>query len=89
MAALNYKHLRYFWAVARAGGVARAAERLHVTPQSVSTQVAELEESLGVQLLRRAGRGLELTDTGRRVLSYADEIMSLGDELVAVTSRGP
>lgn len=84
MAALNYKHLRYFWAVARAGGVARAAERLHVTPQSVSTQVAELEESLGVQLLRRAGRGLELTDTGRRVLSYADEIMSLGDELVAV-----
>lgn len=82
--ALNYKHLRYFWAVARAGGVARAAERLHVTPQSISAQVGELETALGVTLLRRAGRGLELTDTGRRVLSYADEIMSLGDELLAV-----
>ena len=84
MAALNFQHLRYFWAGDRAGGVARAAERLHVTPQSISAQVAELEASLGAQLLRRAGRGLELTDTGRRVLSYADEIMSLGDELVAV-----
>jgi LysR family transcriptional activator of nhaA len=82
MAALNFKHLRYFWAVARAGSIARAGEQLHLTPQSISTQLRELEEHLGVDLFRRAGRGLEVTDAGRRVLSYADEIFTLGDELV-------
>lgn len=84
MAALNFKHLRYFWAVAHAGSIARASERLHVTPQSISTQLHELDEALGTMLLRRAGRGLELTEVGRRVLSYADEIFSLGEELVDV-----
>lgn len=82
MAHLNFKHLRYFWAVARWGGIARAGEQLHVTPQSISSQLAELEEALGAELFRRAGRGLELTDAGRRILSYADEIFALGDELV-------
>jgi LysR family transcriptional activator of nhaA len=84
MAHLNYKHLRYFWTVARSGSIARASDQLHVTPQSISGQLRELEDSLGVELLRRAGRGLELTDAGRRILSYADEIFSLGDELVDV-----
>ena len=81
--ALNYKHLRYFWAVARTGSVARAAAELHVTPQSISGQLAELEQALGVELLRRAGRGVELTDVGRRIAGYADDIFALGDELLA------
>lgn len=82
MKSLNYKHLRYFWMVAKSGGIARAGERLHLTPQSISGQLRELEEALEVELFRRAGRGLELTDVGRRVLSYADEIFGLGDELL-------
>ncbi|MBE0621455.1 MAG: transcriptional activator NhaR [Burkholderiales bacterium] len=82
MATLNFKHLRYFWAVAKSGSIARASAQLHVTPQSISVQLRELEESLGAELLRRAGRGLELTEVGRRILSYADEIFSLGDELL-------
>jgi LysR family transcriptional activator of nhaA len=84
VAQLNYKHLRYFWAVARSGSIARASEQLHVTPQSISGQLAELAESLGTELFRRAGRGLEVTESGRRILSYADEIFALGDELVEV-----
>jgi LysR family transcriptional activator of nhaA len=84
MSALNYKHLRYFWMVAKSGSIARACEQLHLTPQAVSGQLRELEEALGVELLRRAGRGLELTEAGRRILSYADEIFSLGDELLDV-----
>jgi LysR family transcriptional activator of nhaA len=87
VAYLNYKHLRYFWAVARSGSIARAGMQLHVTPQSISGQLAELQGVLGVELFRRAGRGLELTDTGRRILSYADEIFALGDELLEV-ARG-
>ena len=84
MASLNYKHLRYFWMVAKSGSIARAGEQLHLTPQSISGQLRELEEYLGVDLFRRAGRGLELTDTGRRILTYADEIFSLGEELLDV-----
>lgn len=79
---LNYKHLRYFWMVARTGSVARAAEQLHLAPQSVSGQLAELAEALGVELFRRAGRNLELTDAGTRVLAYADTIFRTGDELL-------
>lgn len=84
MAALNYKHLRYFWMVAKTGSIARAAEQLHLTPQSISGQLGEFEETIGVKLLRRAGRNLELTDAGRRILSYADEIFTIGDELLDV-----
>ncbi len=82
MAAINYKHLRYFWMVAKSGSIARAGEQLHLTPQSISGQLRELEENLGAELFRRAGRGLELTDTGRQVLTYAEKIFALGDELV-------
>ena len=56
---INYKHLHYFLAVARSGGVIRAAERLHLTPQTLSGQIAQFEERLGVPLFRRAGRRLE------------------------------
>jgi LysR family transcriptional activator of nhaA len=82
MSSLNYKHLRYFWIVAKSGAIARASEQLHLTPQSISGQLRELEESLGVALFRRAGRGLELTDAGRRILGYAEKIFTLGDELL-------
>lgn len=84
MSALNYKHLRYFWVVAKAGSIARAGEQLHLTPQAISGQLSELEKSLGVDLFRRAGRGLTLTDAGRSILGYAEKIFSLGDELLDV-----
>jgi LysR family transcriptional regulator, transcriptional activator of nhaA len=78
---MNLKHLRYFWTVARMGGVARAAEQLNLTPQTISGQVKLLEEDLGTSLFRPAGRGLELTEAGRMALSYTDEILNLGDEM--------
>ena len=87
MSRLNFKHLRYFWMVAKTGSIVRASEQLHLTPQSISGQLGDLESSLGVQLFRKAGRGLTLTDMGRRVFSYADEIFTLGSELVDVTQN--
>lgn len=84
MATLNFKHLRYFWMVAKTGSIARAAEQLHLTPQSISGQLSEFDQTLGVALFRRAGRNLELTDAGRRILSYAEEIFAIGDELLDV-----
>jgi len=78
---INYKHLHYFWAVAKRGGVARASEHLHLTPQTISGQISLLEDNLGEALFNKVGRNLELTDAGRLVLSYADEIFSLGGEL--------
>lgn len=79
---LNYKHLRYFWMVAKTGSIARAAAQLHLTPHSISGQLSEFAETLGVELFRRAGRNLELTETGRRVMRYADDIFATGDELL-------
>ncbi len=88
MPALNFKHLRYFWMVAKSGSIARASEQLHLSPQSISGQLAELESTLGVQLFRRAGRGLEMTEMGRHIYGYADEIFALGNELMdAVQSQ--
>ena len=78
---INYKHLHYFWVVAKEGSIARASERLHLTPQTISGQLSLLEENLGEALFTRVGRNLELTETGRLALSYADEIFSLGGEL--------
>lgn len=86
---LNYKQLYYFWSVAKAGGVTRAAERLHLTPQTVSGQIGELEKSLGVDLFRRAGRRLELTATGRLTLTHAEEIFQIGSELEALVRGRP
>ena len=84
MAQLNFKHLRYFWMVAKTGSIARASEQLYLTPQSISGQLAELEDSLDVKLFRKVGRGLELSEMGRRIFSYADEIFTLGNELLSV-----
>jgi LysR family transcriptional activator of nhaA len=78
---INYKHLHYFWVVAKQGGITRASERLHLTPQTISGQIGLLEDSIGEALFSKAGRNLELTETGRLVLSFADEIFSLGGEL--------
>lgn len=80
---MNYKHLHYFWTVARTGSVARASERLHLTPQTLSAQINQLEKSLGTELFRPAGRGIELTEAGRLALGYADEIFTLGNALEA------
>src|SRR3954467_9132136 len=86
---LNFHHLRYFWTVARKGGVRKAAEALHVSQPSISAQLRLLEESLGEQLFKRAGRGLVLTEAGHLVLSYADEIFSAGRELMSsIKKRG-
>ena len=78
---MNFRHLQYFWATAHAGGIVRAGEQLHTTPQTLSGQIKLLEERLGRHLFRKSGRGLELTDDGRVALRYADEIFALGGEL--------
>lgn len=88
MPSLNYKHLRYFWMVAKAGSIARASEQLHLTPQSISGQLSEFEEALGVEVFRRVGRGLELTEMGQRMLVYAEQIFTLGDELLDLVENG-
>lgn len=80
---MNFKHLHYFWVAARAGGVLRAGEQLHTTPQTLSGQIKLLEERLGRKLFRKAGRRLELTEDGRVALGYADEIFHLGQALEA------
>ena len=78
---LNYRHLYYFWTVAKTGGIARAGERLNLTPQTISGQIGELERTLGTELFARAGRRLRLTAAGKRALSQAEEIFHLGQEL--------
>lgn len=78
---MNFKHLHYFWVTAKAGGIMRAGEQLHTTPQTLSGQIKLLEEWLGRKLFRKAGRQLELTEDGRLALHYADEIFALGAEL--------
>lgn len=80
---MNFKHLHYFWVAARSGGILRAGEQLHTTPQTLSGQIKLLEERLGRKLFRKSGRQLELTDEGRVALGYADEIFTLGAELEA------
>jgi len=86
---LNYHHLRYFWAVAREGSVTRASEKLHISQPTVSAQIRELEEALGEKLFARAGRSLALTEVGRVVFRYADEIFGLGRELLDTVKGRP
>jgi len=78
---MNFKHLYYFWVTARAGGIMRAGEQLHTTPQTLSGQIKLLEDWLGRKLFRKNGRQLELTEHGRLALGYADQIFSLGQDL--------
>lgn len=79
---LNYHHLHYFWVVAKEESITKAGKRLRLAPSTVSMQLAKLEEDLGGSLFRRTGRSLELTDLGQVVFRYADEIFSLGLELL-------
>ena len=78
---LNYHHLLYFWVVAKEGTIAAACKGLHLAQPTISAQLRALERSLGEKLFTRVGRNMELTESGRLVLSYADEIFSLGGEL--------
>jgi LysR family transcriptional activator of nhaA len=78
---LNYHHLLYFWTVAREGSIAQACRRLHLTQPTVSGQIRLLEKAVKAKLFERSGRGLALTDTGRLVYRYADEIFALGRDL--------
>lgn len=84
---LNYHHLLYFWVVARTGSIARARAELRLTQPTISGQIQKLEETLGEPLFERRGRGLVLTEMGRVVYRYADEIFSLGREMMD-TVRG-
>ncbi|MBE0529994.1 MAG: transcriptional activator NhaR [Rhodospirillales bacterium] len=86
---LNYKQLNYFWRVAKSGSVARAAEHLRLAPQTISGQIATLEEALGTELFRRSGRKLELTPAGELALSYAEDIFQIGGELEEVLRNRP
>jgi LysR family transcriptional activator of nhaA len=86
---LNYHHLRYFWVVAKEGGLKKAAEKLHVSQPSISEQIKELEEALGEPLFRRSGRSNVLTDAGQIVLRYAEEIFGLGAELMRAVKQRP
>lgn len=85
---LNYRHLRYFWAVGKEGSVTRAAERLGLSVQAVSTQVAQLERQLGQALLAPQGRSLVLTEAGRIALAHADQIFQAGDRLLDALTEG-
>lgn len=86
---INYKHLHYFWTVAHEGSIAKASERLHITPQTISGQLSLLEKRIGNSLFTKVGRGLQLTETGHLVLRYADEIFELGQELGDVLRGAP
>jgi LysR family transcriptional activator of nhaA len=81
---LNYSHLHYFWTVAREGSIASASRTLHLTPQTISGQLKLLDEAVGQPLFNRVGRRLVLSDMGRLVFEYADEIFSVGAELASV-----
>lgn len=79
---LNYHHLLYFWVVAREGSIAKACRQLRLAQPTISGQIRSLEQSLKAPLFERSGRNLVLTETGRVVYRYADEIFSLGRELM-------
>src|SRR5687768_5683600 len=86
---LNYNHLYYFWVVAREGGVVRAGEELMVSQPTISTQLRDLERALGHRLFDRAGRGLVLTEVGRMAFNYANEIFTLGQEMINALEHQP
>jgi LysR family transcriptional activator of nhaA len=85
---LNYHHLFYFWHVSREGSVTKAAERLGVSQPTVSGQLTSLEKAVGKPLFTRVGRSLVLSDTGRLVAEYADDIFRLGTELTQAIASG-
>lgn len=86
---MNLKHLFYFWKVAKHGGVVRAAEAIHISPQTLSGQIKLLEDRIGTALFKRQGRSLELTEAGKLALEYANEMFTLGAELDQVLRQYP
>lgn len=86
---LNYHHLLYFWTVAREGSIARASEVLMLAPPTISGQIKDLELALGEALFARSGRRLVLTDVGKLVYRYADEIFTVGRELIDTLKGRP
>jgi LysR family transcriptional activator of nhaA len=80
----SYRHLYYFWVVAKEGGIAKGAARLEMAVQTVSSQVRELERALGATLLKPAGRTVELTEAGKAALRQAERIFELGEELPSI-----
>jgi len=85
---LNYHHLQYFWLVAKHGNLTAVARRLHVSQSVISTQIRQLEDKLGNDLFERRGRTLVLTETGRVVFAYAEEIFTRGNELIETLRQG-
>ncbi len=88
MSRLNYRHLYYFWRVASEGNLTRVAESIPVSQSALSSQIRALEEASNTKLFDRQGRGLTLTDAGRRVYVYANEIFTTGAELESLLQRG-
>ncbi len=88
MAKINYHHLYYFWRVALSGSITQTANECHVSQSALSQQIKQLETTMDVQLFERAGRQLVLTDMGRKVLNYADEIFTRGEELQSFLKKG-
>ncbi|MCB9850222.1 MAG: transcriptional activator NhaR [Phycisphaerales bacterium] len=86
---LNYHHLLYFWTVAREGSVAAACAQLNLAQPTISAQIRVLENTLGVELFDRSRRKMQLTDTGRIVYRFADDIFSLGRDLVDTVQGRP
>jgi LysR family transcriptional activator of nhaA len=86
---LNYHHLLYFWTVVRTGGLGPAAEELRLSPSTISAQIHRLEHALSEELLEKSGRRLVLTEMGRLVYGYADEIFSTGRELMDAVRGQP
>jgi LysR family transcriptional activator of nhaA len=85
----SYHHLKYFWTVVEEGTITKASQRLRLAQPTISTQLRKLEENLGVELFTRQGRRLIVTDAGRVVHRYADEILKLGKEMVDVLGDRP
>lgn len=88
MPPLNLHHLHYFWAVAKAGNLTRAAAQLHVSQSALSTQIRQLERQVGQSLFVRTARSMQLTEAGRIALAYAETIFAAGSELMAVLRDG-
>ncbi|MGE8066613.1 transcriptional activator NhaR [Pseudomonas sp. NPDC089569] len=86
---LNYRQLHYFWVVAKTGSIVRACEQLNLTPQTISGQISLLEQTYGIELFRRVGRQLELTEAGRQTLPYAEQMFQLGGELERMLRTQP
>lgn len=89
MSRLNYHHLRYFWAIAHAGSLTRAAVKLNLSQSAVSVQLGKLESQLGHPLFERSGKQLVLTESGRIALDYADTVFEAGEELQSTLAGRP